>query len=144
RQLRLLHDRQAGASPDEALVDTARQPPLIVGELRIVERIKDGLDTGKECRIEIDRIRGGAELRLPLALDRLDLAGRDVLAGDGEEPLDAVARASAALQRLDRVPEGRRCRIAHDGLGLGALLVDGPLKGLWKMLVAQTIERGYP
>ena len=81
------------------------------------------------------------ENRRDVALDRLQFV---VGVGAGEIEEDArhlVERAPAALERLDRVGEGRRLGIGGDGVDLRARLRERRVEGRAEMARLDAVER---
>jgi hypothetical protein len=88
-----------------------------------------GLDPLEEPRCERDRVVLRGQLRLPFAVKGLNVRGAHVGAQHPEEPAYPVAHAAGALQRDNRVLEGRRLFAAGHSIDLGTLLGERTLEG---------------
>ncbi len=106
---------------DALRADLAQRLLLFVVEVEIIDLREKRLDPGEERGVGADRLIMGRELRRNIALDRADLLGR-IRAGEvPEDRRDLVEGLARELQRIDRVREARRVRIAGDRLHFGAM-----------------------
>ena len=111
-----------------------RKPELVFFGLQ-------GVDAREQRLVQIGVVAMARQDRRDVALDRLQLViGRR--AGEVEEDGgDTVEAAAAALQRLDRIGEGRRRRVGGDGVDLAPRLFQRGREGGPEMARLDALER---
>src|SRR5579871_4016141 len=131
---------EAGAGSREIEMVAVENPLLFGREAeRSLARFQS-VDAAKEGVVEIGLAPMAGERRRDLALDRLEFVV-GLRAGQVEEDArDPVEIASAALERLDRVREGRRCAAPRDGVDLGARFFQRDVEGRAEMSGLDPVE----
>jgi len=104
----------------------------------------DRLHPLEEGRVEMEVVQVPGE-EAPGGLGHLlELGVRVGLHEGGQDPAHPVQEHAAVLQRLHRVPEGGRGRVAGDGPDLLALAADPGLEGGEVVLGPDAVEGGHP
>ena len=103
-----------------------RQPLLLRGERRLRGRVVDRLDPRVELCVLRDLVGVRGEQRLHLGLDRAERVAVEAPGPDVVHRLNALQRASGALERDDRVVERRRVGAIRDRVDLGEVLGPSP------------------
>lgn len=111
--------RQFRAGEDKVEMDAFQQRQIFLIQCeRIASRVQR-VDAIEQARMHVDRIPVGGQARCHGAFHglqgRAGFAGRQV----AKQPADAGEKAAAAIERLHRVGESRRRRLAGDGIDLG-------------------------
>ena len=141
RQTRLGLRRQPGAGARKIEMIALKHARLFGGKPEPLLHGLQGVDAPEQRVVQIGFAAMAREDGSDFALDRLDLViGRG--AGEIEEDArDLVEGLAAALQRLDRVGEGRRLRIGGDGVDLRPRLLERRLERGPEMAGLDALER---
>ncbi len=129
------------AAADEVLVGVLEEEKLLAVELELVALVVDGLHAGEELLVEADVVAVGGQHRRGLAGQGLELVVRVGPLEGAEDGVDLGQEDPGAVERGDRIFEGRLLAVRDDGVDLGRLEADPLLDGRQKVLVLDQVER---
>jgi hypothetical protein len=131
------------AGAHEIGVDAPGEAALLGRQARRVGRRVRRLDAPEERRVLRDAVGERREPRCHAALHRLELGGAHRRAPDTVGGAYPVERAPGALQRGDRVVEGRRRGVGGDAVDLGELLGHRGLERRLEVADLDAVERRH-
>ena len=135
--------RKGRTGTNERTVTELKQARVLFVQPKAVALLIHGLDALPEIGIHGDRIKLARQHRVDLGLERPELIVR-VRTGDiAESRGNVTQQLTCQLQCHDRVLEGRRLGVAHDGVDFGAEIQHPFLHGGHVMAVFNRRERRH-